>query len=99
MSENDPFLGNFQVKASIQAGSRVAVPLEKLKPYLDHHGLTSTKDPITVEVKRMGPGTTDISNDFMLVVIEVELVDNGDPAIDGKLMCIGFGDLVHQVGK
>lgn len=98
MSEKDPFLGNFEVKASVTAGSRVAVPLEKLKPYLEHHGLSTSKDPITVEVKRMGPGTTDISDAFRLVVIEVELVDNGEPAIDGKLMCIGFDDLV-QIGK
>lgn len=43
----------------------------------------------------MGMGTTDINpNKTVFIVIEIKLTDNQDPAIDGKVMNVGFSDLV-----
>lgn len=116
-----------KVIASVPVG-RFVVPLERLKLYLEHYGLTTDKDSICVEVKRLRRRTTSVSDDFIEFVevevtnkggpkvdvrvqlkrisrgsiairefVEVELVDNGDSSIDGKVLCIGFDDLV-QVG-
>lgn len=50
---------------------------------------------LIVEVLRMGMGTTDINpNKTVFIVIEIKLTDNQDPAIDGKVMNVGFSDLV-----
>ena len=50
---------------------------------------------LIVEVLRMGMGTTDINpNKTVFIVIEIVFTDNQDPAIDGKVMNVGFSDLV-----
>lgn len=81
------------VKATIEVGTKVSVAAEKLKPYLDHHKLTTEKTPLIVQVKAMGFGTTDLDETRMGIVFEVEFVDNDDAGIDGKVICVGFGDL------
>ncbi|MBP9093980.1 hypothetical protein KBI23_23360 [bacterium] len=81
--------------ASIAVGSKLKVSAAKLKPYLDHHKLSTSKDVLIVEVLRMGMGTTDINpNKTVFIVIEIVFTDNQDPAIDGKVMNVGFSDLV-----
>jgi hypothetical protein len=81
--------------ASISVGSKLKVSAAKLKPFLDHHKLSTSKDVLIVEVLRMGMGTTDINpNKTVFIVIEIKLTDNQDPAIDGKVMNVGFSDLV-----
>ena len=50
---------------------------------------------LTVEVLRMGMGSTDINpNKTVFIVVEIVFIDNQDPAIDGKVMNVGFSDLV-----
>ncbi len=81
--------------ASISAGSKLKVSAAKLKPFLEHHGLSTNKDTLTVEVLRMGMGTTDINpKKVVFIVIEIKLIDNQDPALDGKIMNVGLADLV-----
>ncbi|MFA7339644.1 MAG: hypothetical protein WC028_22880 [Candidatus Obscuribacterales bacterium] len=81
--------------ASISVGSKLQVSAVKLKPFIDHHGLSTSKDTLTVEVLRMGMGTTDINpNKVVFIIIEIKLIDNQDPALDGKIMNVGLADLV-----
>ena len=90
-----PAIDSVKTVASISVGSKLQVSAAKLKPFLDHHGLSASKDVLTVEVLRMAMGTTDINpNKTVFIVIEIMLIDNDDPAIDGKIMNIGFSDLV-----
>ena len=90
-----PTIDAVKTVATISAGSKLQVSAAKLKPFLDHHGLSTTKDVLTVEVLRMGMGTTDINpNKTVFIVVEIKLIDNQDPAIDGKIMSVGFSDLV-----
>ncbi|MFA7339641.1 MAG: hypothetical protein WC028_22865 [Candidatus Obscuribacterales bacterium] len=90
-----PAIDAVETVASISAGSKLQVSAAKLKPFLDHHGLSSSKDTLTVEVLRMGMGTTDINpNKVVFIVIEIKLIDNQDPALDGKIMNVGLADLV-----
>ena len=90
-----PAIDTVQTVASIAVGSKLQVSAAKLKPFLDHHGLSTSKDVLTVEVLRMAMGTTDINpNKTVFIVIEIMLIDNQDPAIDGKVMNVGFSDLV-----
>jgi hypothetical protein len=90
-----PAIDAVETVASISVGSKLQVSAVKLKPFLDHHGLSSSKDTLTVEVLRMGMGTTDINpNKVVFIVIEIKLIDNQDPALDGKIMNVGLADLV-----
>ncbi len=91
----EPAIDAVKTVASISVGSKLQVSAAKLKPFLDHHGLSTSKDVLTVEVLRMAMGTTDINpNKTVFIVIEIMLIDNQDPAIDGKVMNVGFSDLV-----
>lgn len=91
----EPAIDAVETVASISAGSKLKVSAAKLKPFLDHHGLSTSSDTLTVEVLRMGMGTTDINpNKVIFIVVEIKLVDNQDPALDGKVMNVAFSDLV-----
>ena len=90
-----PAIDAVETVASISAGSKLKVSAAKLKPFLDYHGLSTSKDMLTVEVLRMGMGTTDINpKKVIFIVVEIKLTDNQDDALDGKVMNVAFGDLV-----
>jgi hypothetical protein len=90
-----PAIDTVQTVASIAVGSKLKVSAAKLKPFLDHHKLATSKDVLTVEVLRMGMGSTDINpSKTVFIVVEIVFIDNQDPAIDGKVMNVGFSDLV-----
>jgi hypothetical protein len=91
----EPAIDAVEPVTSISAGTKLTVSAAKLKPFLEHHGLSTSKDTLTVEVLRMGVGTTDINpKKLNFLVVEIKLVDNQDPALDGKVMNVSFGDLV-----
>lgn len=92
---SDDLLSNVEEIGTIKAGSLVAVPVENLKLYLKHHGLSTNRKTINVEVLRLGQGTTDIDDDnFLFLLFQVKIVEPGDPKIDGTIMCVDLNTLM-----
>jgi hypothetical protein len=93
-TNTSPVIDAVEVVTTILAGSKLKVSAAKLKPFLDFHGLSTSKEALTVEVLRMGMGTTDISKKFEPIVVEIKLIENDDETLDDKVMNVAFRDLV-----